>query len=1078
MPGKKQKVTRSSASDAGFSGIAAALVGPDEDGQILGDTPVGAAPAGPSQAVADKQSVKAQKYAKKKVQTDSGCLDCEEIFTALKAGLYLCENVSYQQFCQDMADDSYALQLPFNKASEEIEDRKKAQSSLKTRMLPSDVLEATSTGFTVFKDKRGFTPGEFQEEFGKEPSELGYKLQDLISEKGTQYKGVLKDDEGEKKGARYQMYRTYEVRKSDYKMPIENHLFAGQGNNTFKNLTHCASAKRSQEAMMFQKLRNCRLSTADIKQRSAAAGPRGAKSAVGSPSKPDSSPKLGAPSVANTVGGANRKRKSLGDAASSFGDTKAGKYERRTVEEFIALLPFQAALSISNHSRLHYRFANKLLDELQQMNPQPSNYFVLKQHLDRLNIVIDFASKDNSKRPLSDLQVDLAKLSEFVSDWPSNIKDLLLERRMAVLGQIDDQATDEKLKQVIACCVPWRSSTTDGLGDEDAHLFNPLQPTLSTTDGSAMEKASKFRQLVLDKVITPMLANGPSIKERIRHVCVVAMQQFAQKPDSIDEMTLATLFEVMRVLKGLISICDGPGTQYIEQGRQLAQVRKGGGQTLVDNVSAVLHGVAAWKEYLNDVAVSGKRLTQELIDEHADTTNVLHDMLERDVENLGLGVLKKAVTTFKVQGSALRTDLLDKLSKLLTGALDHVASQVARYKVSVASKGKEASDLSVDGVTEAIQQWRELSGGFDLVDSSIPFQTFDAKGPLANIDDVMKFLEQVSDHQRFMAAVTSISDESLPTMTPKRIEDAYDVVVRGSKDMKDAAGAENAGESILKFLQTADGWPHAQAETLIQLAVEICKVERVNKSIVSCATSIHKVWVLRQRRLAYEQLGDSDYSRAQADEAQVMVRGLIVALFEAVRSLTEGQVEYSKDGCIHIETTTVENTVKAASESHLKMCSDKVAAAIGQFKEVVKDVAGADARWTSGLKVKANDVVDIAAVAKLAKKTLLQIDGDALEKGVQDLKALTSNLQKIAETFGFKEGAIELLNEAGEFQRLLRSGALATREAKLVLGHAKFGANEVTWHKFCTKLKKEVGDSTPTIQLEKWMEKYVESVLA
>eukprot|EP00959_Pyramimonas_sp_CCMP1952_P173778 3631092-Pyramimonas_sp.AAC.1 len=118
-----------------------------------------------------------------------------------------------------------------------------------------------------------------------------------------------------------------------------------------------------------------------------------------------------------------------------------------------------------------------------------------------------------------------------------------------------------------------------------------------------------------------------------------------------------------------------------------------------------------------------------------------------------------------------------------------------------------------------------------------------------------------------------------------------------------------------------------------------------------------------------------------------MVRGLIVAWFEAVRSLT----------------------------GHLRMCSDKVAAAIGQFKEVVKDAAVADARWTNGLKVKANDVVDIAAAAKLAKKTLLQIDGDALEKGAQGLKAPTSNLQKIAETFGFKEGAAELLNEAGEF---------------------------------------------------------------
>eukprot|EP00959_Pyramimonas_sp_CCMP1952_P010929 228936-Pyramimonas_sp.AAC.1 len=45
------------------------------------------------------------------------------------------------------------------------------------------------------------------------------------------------------------------------------------------------------------------------------------------------------------------------------------------------------------------------------------------------------------------------------------------------------------------------------------------------------------------------------------------MQQFAQKPDSIDEMTLATLFELMGVLKGLISICDGSDPQCIEQGR-------------------------------------------------------------------------------------------------------------------------------------------------------------------------------------------------------------------------------------------------------------------------------------------------------------------------------------------------------------------------------------------------------------------------------------------------------------------------------------------------------------------------------
>ena len=97
----------------------------------------------------------------------------------------------------------------------------------------------------MFADKRGFTPAEFEAEFHKKPSELGFKLQDLVKLNGQQYKGVLKNDEGETLGTRYQHWREFEVKRKEIALPEANTLCAFQADSLFKRTVHHDMSKRS-----------------------------------------------------------------------------------------------------------------------------------------------------------------------------------------------------------------------------------------------------------------------------------------------------------------------------------------------------------------------------------------------------------------------------------------------------------------------------------------------------------------------------------------------------------------------------------------------------------------------------------------------------------------------------------------------------------------------------------------------------------------------------------------------------------------------------------------------------------------
>eukprot|EP00959_Pyramimonas_sp_CCMP1952_P134434 2812567-Pyramimonas_sp.AAC.1 len=145
--------------------------------------------------------------------------------------------------------------------------------------------------------------------------------------------------------------------------------------------------------------------------------------------------------------------------------------------------------------------------------------------------------------------------------------------------------------------VPWKTSTCD-----DDVVFDPLNPSLSMMDGSQQEKANKFKKLMLDHVITKLLSQGPSVKVRTLQVCSMALDIFRRKPDDLDDDVLAMLFTMVKVLKGLISLCDGADTRFIEQGCQLMEVRKGSGaRTTVDEVAAIIRGVPSWKDAMDDL---------------------------------------------------------------------------------------------------------------------------------------------------------------------------------------------------------------------------------------------------------------------------------------------------------------------------------------------------------------------------------------------------------------------------------------------------------------------------------------------
>eukprot|EP00959_Pyramimonas_sp_CCMP1952_P111125 2324582-Pyramimonas_sp.AAC.1 len=157
------------------------------------------------------------------------------------------------------------------------------------------------------------------------------------------------------------------------------------------------------------------------------------------PSAAASGQRPGPPSLSGSQVSQLRRGTSQGDLGALL--TAGGgqkRAERLTVEDYMRILTFESALTPKTYSNLHDRFARKLRDELESRKERTHEYFLIKEHLEKMDKVLAFAATDISTRPSADLQDDLKVIHAIVGTWPTNIKDAIMARRISDLGEIND----------------------------------------------------------------------------------------------------------------------------------------------------------------------------------------------------------------------------------------------------------------------------------------------------------------------------------------------------------------------------------------------------------------------------------------------------------------------------------------------------------------------------------------------------------------------------------------------------------------------------------------------------------------
>ena len=285
------------------------------------------------------------------------------------------------------------------------------------------------------------------------------------------------------------------------------------------------------------------------------------------------------------------------ESAFSLTDGSPSKAGRPSVEDYMRILAFLVIVS-RKHYGAHERFARKLLSELAKSTLPSADYFVLKRHMAVVDEILKFNENDVLTCPRSALDDGLRALRGIITEWPSSRQDELMKRRMADLAPVDANTSDAAISDMFEALTPW---PLPGVPIVD---FDPLLPTLHSIDGSSLEKSRKFEQLMLSKILVPMLSIGTKIQATIVKVCKAAMQRFAKKPDDLDGHILGMLLQFMRCFRALISLCDAEEIRYLDDAYQLVGLTKktpSAKYTPMDVIASIIHGVPCWKTVADDL---------------------------------------------------------------------------------------------------------------------------------------------------------------------------------------------------------------------------------------------------------------------------------------------------------------------------------------------------------------------------------------------------------------------------------------------------------------------------------------------
>ncbi|CAK0881994.1 unnamed protein product [Prorocentrum cordatum] len=722
-------------------------------------------------------------------------------------------------------------------------------------------------------------------------------------------------------------------------------------------------------------------------------------------------------------------------------DGKANSRQRISEDGFMKLLSFESVLA-QTHSGVHERFAKKLLDEMAEATPPKASYFVFKRHMDLVAKCVEFNKLNLQKAPRDELDQRIRALDEIKEHWPSQRKDL--EPRLADMGEITAQMSDEAIEDMLSTIVPWKVGSEEE-GDEFDRTFDPMKPCLYMTEGSNMEKSIKMRDHLLNYCLVPLITSGPAAIDAILRFCARAQRTFARKPDSLDENFLAVILQFMRVVRALTTICKPVDTSHLADALALvtpSAVMKSadeGSATIMETVGSALVGTTGWNEIVSDIKSKADSTKKTLPTYTAYVKDLKSYTTDKDVPDATtLSTMLDGCTDLI---SSLREGMATYLKGLIAGALN-------KFMDKAIQEGQHSEGSGSAAVQEAPVDWSVVEALNTKANGILECAIFPAAKYKPQIEALGLASKAAGAKHAFDRAVQAIDPAWIETAIASSCDAFVQIVESVTPYVKymDINVNEKLRE-VLTVVDKPDHWTTDGAKQLIGACLTICGFDlkfKVEKSITSGFQVFGKTLDLLSKLAEYEGLGGDTAARVKSASAMRTLQAMASSM-QCVKGELDNMANPNTSQAFVVHMTC-EEELQAAGALILEVKATEMTAKIAKIDDVLNDIDNDKGRWTDKLKG------DMKKDYALARKTLFKVDGKLIEDLLMEVTAMAQALSAAHDLFGRPEPEkLTKMVESGS-----KKAARCLVEAKLFLGYETFKNDEVQIHKFGKKIEKEL----------------------
>lgn len=342
-----------------------------------------------------------------------------------------------------------------------------------------------------------------------------------------------------------------------------------------------------------------------------------------------------------------------------------------------------------SRTRLSLRFARKHLEELDASKDLPK-HTLLKSHLDKADECFALVDVDWGKCTKEELDKLLKPIVMAKLELPSTLRMKLFVRAAMHECSVKASWSQARLDKLVRMATPW---TVEGV---DAENFDCFEPKLSAIEGSPIEKASVFIDIMLDKLVCPIVQGGEDGADTLRSITESFLTIY-NRPGNLDDTYLTMLARLLTMWRAIIALMSPDSSKHLAELSTMCKAkhdRKLYDHDVLKKLALVMGSAPYYKALLGDFET-----TCAFTEVHFADIQKFKDILDSD--SCAPGDILKAVDLYaKIKGS-VRAGLAEGFfTKLISGI------EAAKSTFAAAA---HADDCIVDGIADWLNLFRSIA---------------------------------------------------------------------------------------------------------------------------------------------------------------------------------------------------------------------------------------------------------------------------------------------------------------------------------------------------------------------------------